>query len=161
MRADNLRKSCLLVKTEIWWTESSSGNLRTCRCQSNQSKRTRASAGTVQFGISTEPNLIGTYTVATDASGRKSRAITGIYGLMRVDEATDKRRHGWPRFRNFSQSNLKLLITATTSKARWLKSRKVHRIVTLCMILLGRLILVRQPEQTPNPDIATNPGNLK
>jgi RHS repeat-associated protein len=49
-----------------------------------------ASTGTVQFGISTEPNLIGTYTVATDASGRKSRAISGIYGLMRVDEATNK-----------------------------------------------------------------------
>jgi YD repeat-containing protein len=32
--------------------------------------------------------LIGAYTLAKDASGRKSRTISGIYGIMRVDEAT-------------------------------------------------------------------------
>jgi RHS repeat-associated protein len=48
-----------------------------------------ASLGTVEFGISTLPDLIGSYVVAKDASGRKSRSISGIYGIMRVDEATN------------------------------------------------------------------------
>lgn len=47
------------------------------------------STGVTSFGISNVSGLIGTYTVTTDASGRKGRSVTNSLGqLARVDEPT-------------------------------------------------------------------------
>jgi hypothetical protein len=51
--------------------------------------QTGASLGVTEFGISTVPDYIGTYTTATDASGRRARSITNALGqLVRIDEPT-------------------------------------------------------------------------
>jgi RHS repeat-associated protein len=122
--------------------------------------QTGISLGTVQFGISTLPNLIGTYVVATDASGRKSRAISGIYGLTRVDEATGKGGTvdqdlgtlANPAQATYYSYNVKGELTKITQGVQ-------NRYFMYDS--LGRLIRVRQPEQTPNPNLATsgNPEN--
>ncbi len=50
---------------------------------------TSKSTGVTSFGISNVSGLIGTYTVTTDASGRKGRSVTNSLGqLARVDEPT-------------------------------------------------------------------------
>jgi len=123
------------------------------------------SMGTVQFGISTEPNLIGAYTVATDASGRKSRAVTGIYGLMRVDEATgiggtvdqDLGTLANPNQPTSYSYNVKGELVKITQG----KSGQPTQYRYFAYDSLGRLIRVRQPEQTPNSSLATtgNPDN--
>ena len=122
--------------------------------------QTGNSLGTVEFGISTLPNLIGAYTIATDASGRKSRAITGIYGVMRVDEATGKGGTidqdlgslASPTQPTYYSYNIKGEMTRITqgSQNRYFLYDS-----------FGRLIRVRQPEQTPNTILATsgNPDN--
>jgi YD repeat-containing protein len=122
--------------------------------------QTGASLGTVQFGISNLPNLIGTYAVAIDASGRKSRAITGIYGLMRVDEATGKDGTidqdlgtlASPTQPTYYSYNFKGEMTKITQGGQ-----NRHFMYDS----LGRLIRVRQPEQIANPHLATsgNPEN--
>lgn len=123
------------------------------------------SMGTVQFGISTEPGLIGSYTIGTDASGRKSRAISGIYGLMRVDEATgiggtvdqDLGSLSNPNQPTSYSYNVKgELIKITQGKTG---QPIQHRYFAYDS--LGRLIRIRQPEQTPNAALATtgNPDN--
>lgn len=122
--------------------------------------QTGQSLGTVQFGISTLPGLIGSYTVATDASGRKSRAISGIYGLMRVDEATgiggtadqDLGALANPTQPTYYNYNIKGELTKITQGVQ-------NRYFMYDS--LGRLIRVRQPEQTPNANLATtgNPEN--
>jgi RHS repeat-associated protein len=130
--------------------------------------QTGASTGTVQFGISNEPDLIGTYTVATDASGRKSRAISGIYGLMRVDEATGKggtidqdlgplNAPNQPTYYSYNIKGEMIKITQGKPSEQGQPIQYRHFMYDS----LGRLIRVRQPEQTPNPDIATtgNPEN--
>ncbi|MFN0140348.1 MAG: RHS repeat domain-containing protein [Pyrinomonadaceae bacterium] len=123
------------------------------------------STGVIQFGISTEPNLIGPYTVATDASGRKSRAITGIYGLMRVDEATgiggsvdqDLGTLANPNQPTSYSYNIKGELVKITQG----KSGQPTQYRCFAYDSLGRLVRVRQPEQTPNPSLATtgNPDN--
>jgi RHS repeat-associated protein len=122
--------------------------------------QTGMSLGTAQFGISTLSNLVGTYATAIDASGRKSRAISGIYGLMRVDEATakggtadqDLGSLASPTQPTFYNYNIKGEMTRITqgSQNRYFMYDS-----------LGRLIRVRQPEQTPNATLATsgNPDN--
>lgn len=130
--------------------------------------QTGMSLGTVQFGISTLPNLVGTYAVATDASGRKSRAISGIYGLMRVDEATGKggtidQDLGTlenPTQPTFYSYNIKGELTKITQGDPNQQGQPIqHRYFIYDS--LGRLIRVRQLEQTPNPNLATsgNPEN--
>lgn len=49
----------------------------------------------------------------------------------------------------------------TTLSARWLRLRKGSKNRYFMYDSLGRLIRVRQPEQTPNPSLATtgNPEN--
>lgn len=123
------------------------------------------SMGTVQFGISTEPNLIGAYTVATDASGRKSRAVSGIYGLMRVDEATgiggtvdqDLGTLANPHQPTSYSYNVKGELVKITQG----KSGQPTQYRYFAYDGLGRLTRVRQPEQTPNTALATtgNPDN--
>lgn len=122
--------------------------------------QTGNSLGTVQFGISTLPNLVGTYAVATDASGRKSRAITGIYRLMRVDEATgvggtvdqDLGTLANPTQPTYYSYNIKGELTKII---QGIQDRY------FMYDSLGRLIRVRQPEQTPNASLTTsgNPDN--
>lgn len=121
--------------------------------------------GTVQFGISTEPNLIGAYTVATDASSRKSRAVSGIYGLMRVDEATgiggtvdqDLGSLADPNQPTSYSYNVKGELVKITQG----KSGQPTQYRYFAYDSLGRLVRVRQPEQTPNTALATsgNPDN--
>jgi hypothetical protein len=51
--------------------------------------QTGASLGITEFGISTVQDFVGTYTTATDASGRRARSITNALGqLVRIDEPT-------------------------------------------------------------------------
>lgn len=129
------------------------------------STATGPSMGTVQFGISTQSGLIGAYTIGTDASGRKSRAISGVYGLMRVDEATgiggtveqDLGSLSNPNQPTSYSYNIKGELTKITQgKAGQLMQNRFFAYDSL-----GRLIRVRQPEQIPNPAIATtnNPEN--
>lgn len=120
------------------------------------------SMGTVQFGLSTEPNLIGAYTVATDASGRKSRAISGIYGLLRVDEATgiggtvdqDLGTLTNPHQPTSYSYNVKGELVKITQG----KSGQQTQYRYFAYDSFGRLTRVRQPEQTPNTALATT-GN--
>jgi RHS repeat-associated protein len=122
--------------------------------------QTGISLGTAEFGISTLPNLVGTYAVAIDPSGRKSRAISGIYGVMRVDEATGKggtidqdlgtlANPSQPTFYNYNVKGELTKITQGSQNRYFMYDS------------LGRLIRVRQPEQTPNANLATtgNPEN--
>jgi hypothetical protein len=47
--------------------------------------QTGASLGITEFGISTVQDYVGTYTTATDASGRRARSITNALGqLVRI-----------------------------------------------------------------------------
>lgn len=122
--------------------------------------QTGMSLGTVDFGISSLSGLVGTYVIATDASGRKSRSISGIYGLMRIDEATsmggtvenDLGTLSSPHQPTYYNYNIKGELTKIThgQQIRYFKYDS-----------LGRLIRVRQPEQTPNANLATtgNPEN--
>lgn len=130
--------------------------------------QTGMSLGTVQFGISTLQNLIGTYVVSTDASGRKSRAISGIYGLMRVDEATGKGGTidqdlgplASPTQPTYYSYNVKGEMTKITQGDPNQQGQPIqHRYFMYDSF--GRLIRVRQPEQTPNANLATsgNPDN--
>ncbi len=119
----------------------------------------------VQFGISTEPNLIGAYTIATDESGRNRSAVTGIYGLMRVDEATgiggtvdqDLGTLANPIQPTSYSYNVKGELVKITQG----KSGQPTQYRYFAYDSLGRLVRVRQPEQTPNPTLATtgNPDN--
>jgi hypothetical protein len=54
-----------------------------------------ASLGVTEFGISTVQDFVGTYTTATDASGRRARSITNALGqLVRIDEPTGNNELG-------------------------------------------------------------------
>ena len=122
--------------------------------------QTGQSLGTVEFGISTLSGLEGAYTIAKDASGRKLRAITSIYGIARVDEATakggatdaDLGTLANPAQPTYYSYNFKGELTKITqgSQNRYFMYDS-----------LGRLIRIRQPEQTPNTNLATsgNPDN--
>ena len=122
--------------------------------------QTGMSLGTVQFGISTLPDLVGTYVTAIDPSGRKSRAITGIYGLMRVDEATGK---GGTIDQDLGSLEYPIQPTSYSYniKGEMTKITQGSQNRYFMYDSLGRLIRVRQPEQTPNSNLATseNPEN--
>ena len=118
--------------------------------------QTGASMGTVEFGISTIPSLIGNYTTATDASGKKARSITNIYDqVVRVDEPTgnnDLGTLGSPNQPSYYVYNVKGELT---------KVQQGQQNRYFMYDSLGRLIRVRQPEQTANTNLATtgNPEN--
>lgn len=122
--------------------------------------QTGNSLGTVQFGISSLTDLVGTYTVALDASGRKSRAITGTYGLMRVDEATAKSGTVDQDLGSLSNPSQPTSYTYNT-KGELTKITQGSQNRFFMYDSFGRLIRIRQPEQTPNAHLATsgNPEN--
>ncbi len=130
--------------------------------------QTGASLGTVEFGISTLPSLVGAYVVAKDASGRKSRSITTIYGIERVDEATgiggtadgDLGTLDNPNQPTFYDYNIKGELTKITQGNPAQTGQPIQRRYFM-YDSLGRLIRVRQPEQTPNSNLNTsgNPEN--
>lgn len=127
--------------------------------------QTGASTGAVEFGISTMPGLVGNYVTATDASGRKARSFTNVYGqTVRVDEPTGNNNLGEldnPNQASYYYYNVKgeLVIIkqgnqnqtcGTTAQCRYFMYDS-----------LGRLTRVRQPEQIPPASLATtgNPDN--
>lgn len=112
--------------------------------------QTGASNGIVEFGISTVSGFIGNFVVSTDASGRKSRALKNVYGqLVRLDEATGNNELGTlanPNQPTFYHYNIEgeLVRVEQGQQNRYFKYDS-----------LGRLTRVRQPEQMPNPALAT------
>ncbi len=127
--------------------------------------QTGASTGTVQFGISTVQNYVGPYVVSTDASGRKKRVINGVYGIARVDEATslggsvaqDLGAIDTPNQPTSYSYDIKGQLTRITQGNPSQSGQPVQNRYFL-YDYLGRLIRVRQPEQTPNTSLATT-GN--
>jgi RHS repeat-associated protein len=126
-----------------------------------------ASLGITEWGISTVQDFVGTYTIATDASGRKARSITNALGqLIRIDEPTSTTGNNdqdlgtllSPNQPTFYQYN-------PQGKMVHVQQGKVgeaaiqHRY--FLYDYLGRLIRVRQPEQEVNTalnktDLITN-----
>jgi RHS repeat-associated protein len=115
-----------------------------------------ASIGTVELGISTVPGFIGNYAEATDASGRKVRTITNVYGqTVRVDEPTGNNNLGTlenPNQPSYYTYNI---------KGELIKTQQGQQNRYFMYDSSGRLIRVKQPEQTANPNLATtgNPEN--
>ncbi|QQS40023.1 MAG: RHS repeat-associated core domain-containing protein [Acidobacteriota bacterium] len=111
------------------------------------------SAGTRTYGIVNTAGIVGTSTVATDASGRKSRSVTNSLGqLIRVDEPTsfggsieaDLGTVGSPHQATSYKYNVKgelVEVTQGVQKRYFLYDS------------LGRLIRVRQPEQEVNSNL--------
>jgi YD repeat-containing protein len=118
--------------------------------------QTGASLGITEWGISTEPDFVGTYTIATDASGRKARSITNSLGqLIRIDEPTGNNELGsidapnQPTFYKYNPQGKMVKVSQGVQNRCFLYD------------FLGRLIRVRQPEQEVNPaldktDLVTN-----
>lgn len=127
-----------------------------------------ASLGTIEFGVSTIPGLVGTYAIATDASGRKARSIYGAYGIARIDEPTgiggtvdsDLGTLENPHQPTFYTYNIKGELTKITQGNPSIPGQPVQNRYYL-YDSLGRVVRVRQPEQSPNPNLATtgNPEN--
>lgn len=126
------------------------------------------SLGTTEFGISTVSNFVGPYVVTHDTSGRKKRIISNIYGISRVDEPTgiggttesDLGTLENPHQPSFFTYNARWeLIKITQGKPNQTGQPIQNRYFMYDS--LGRLIRVRQPEQTPNANLATtgNPEN--
>jgi YD repeat-containing protein len=107
--------------------------------------QTGASLGITEFGISTVQDYVGTYTTATDASGRKARSITNALGqLVRIDEPTgsnDLGLIGSPNQPTFYKYN---------PQGKMVKVSQGQQNRFFLYDYLGRLIRVRQPEQEVN-----------
>ena len=124
-----------------------------------------ASVGTVKFGISTLSNFVGPYIVSTDASGRKSRMISNIYGIARVDEPAnvggtvdaDLGTIENPHQPTFYTRNMSVKITQGNPS----QTGQPIQIRYFMYDSFGRVTRVRQPEQTPNSNLVTsgNPEN--
>lgn len=127
-----------------------------------------ASVGTVKFGISTLSNFVGPYIVSTDASGRKSRMISNIYGIARVDEPAnvggtvdaDLGTIENPHQPTFYTRNMKGELTKIT-QGNPSQTGQPIQIRYFMYDSFGRVTRVRQPEQTPNSNLVTsgNPEN--
>jgi RHS repeat-associated protein len=118
--------------------------------------QTGASLGTVEFGISTVSGFVGNYVTGNDASGRKARSITNALGqILRVDEPTVNNSLGTlanpskPTIYTYNVQG-ELIKTAQGQQSRYFMYDS-----------FGRLIRVRQPEQTINATLNTtgNPEN--
>jgi YD repeat-containing protein len=117
-----------------------------------------ASLGITEWGISTVPDYVGTYTTATDASGRKARSITNALGqLVRIDEP--KTVNG-----NVELGSIDLPLQPTyykynsQGKMVHVQQGKTGETIQHRYFLydyLGRLIRVRQPEQEVNANLNT------
>ncbi len=108
--------------------------------------QTGASLGITEFGISTVQDFVGTYTTATDASGRRARSITNALGqLIRIDEPTgtnnDLGSIGSPNQPTFYKYN---------PQGKMVKVSQGQQNRYFLYDYLGRLIRVRQPEQEVN-----------
>jgi RHS repeat-associated protein len=107
--------------------------------------QTGASLGITEFGISTVQDFVGTYTTATDASGRRARSITNALGqLIRIDEPTGNNELGSlgePNQSTFYKYN---------SQGKMVKVSQGQQNRLFLYDYLGRLIRVRQPEQEVN-----------
>jgi RHS repeat-associated protein len=107
---------------------------------------TGASLGITEFGISTVQDFVGTYTTATDASGRRARSITNALGqLVRIDEPTginnDLGLIGSPNQPTFYKYN---------PQGKMVKVSQGQQNRFFLYDYLGRLIRVKQPEQEVN-----------
>jgi RHS repeat-associated protein len=117
----------------------------------------QVSLGITEFGISTVQDYVGTYTTATDASGRKARSITNALGqLVRIDEPTgtnnDLGSIGSPNQPTYYKYNAYDKIThVIQGKAG--EATIQHRY--FLYDYLGRLIRVKQPEQEVNLALST------
>jgi len=119
--------------------------------------QTGASLGVVGFGISTIPGFIGNYIEATDASGRKARSLTNVFGnIVRVDEPTGNDFELGP-LDNPNQASY----YTYNIKGELVKIQQGQQNRYFMYDNSGRLIRVKQPEQIPNPNLATtgNPDN--
>jgi RHS repeat-associated protein len=108
----------------------------------------QVSLGITEFGISTVQDYVGTYTTATDASGRRARSITNALGqLVRIDEP--KTVNG-----NVELGSLDLPLQPTYYKynpqGKMVKVSQGQQNRYFLYDYLGRLIRVRQPEQEVN-----------
>jgi RHS repeat-associated protein len=107
--------------------------------------QTGASLGITEFGISTVQDFVGTYTTATDASGRRARSITNALGqLIRIDEPTgnnDLGLIGSPNQPTFYKYN---------PQGKMVKVSQGQQNRYFLYDYLGRLIRVKQPEQEVN-----------
>jgi RHS repeat-associated protein len=108
--------------------------------------QTGASLGITEFGISTVQGFVGTYTTATDASGRKARSITNALGqLVRIDEPTGTNNDlgliGSPNQPTYYKYN---------PQGKMVKVSQGQQNRYFLYDYLGRLIRVRQPEQEVN-----------
>jgi RHS repeat-associated protein len=107
--------------------------------------QTGASLGITEFGISTVQDFVGTYTTATDASGRRARSITNSLGqLVRIDEPTGNNELGSlgePNQPTFYKYN---------SQGKMVKVSQGEQNRYFLYDYLGRLIRVKQPEQEVN-----------
>jgi RHS repeat-associated protein len=121
--------------------------------------QTGASLGITEWGISTVTDFVGTFTIATDASGRKARSITNSLGqLIRIDE---------PQTVNGVAELGTLLAPLQPTFYKYNPQGKMVKVSQgvqnryFLYDYLGRLIRVRQPEQEVNPaldktDLVTN-----
>jgi RHS repeat-associated protein len=112
--------------------------------------QTGASLGITEFGISTVTDFVGTYTTATDASGRRARSITNALGqLVRIDEPTGNNQLGeigspnQPTFYKYNPQGKMVKVSQGQQNRYFLYD------------YLGRLIRVRQPEQEVNSNLNT------
>jgi YD repeat-containing protein len=105
----------------------------------------QVSLGITEFGISTVQDFVGTYTTATDASGRRARSITNALGqLVRIDEPTgnnDLGLIGSPNQPTYYKYN---------PQGKMVKVSQGQQNRFFLYDYLGRLIRVRQPEQEVN-----------
>jgi RHS repeat-associated protein len=113
--------------------------------------QTGASLGITEFGISTVQDFVGTYTTATDASGRRARSITNALGqLVRIDEPTGTNNDlgliGSPNQPTFYKYN---------PQGKMVKVSQGQQNRYFLYDYLGRLIRVKQPEQEVNESLNT------
>jgi RHS repeat-associated protein len=118
--------------------------------------QTGASLGITEFGISNVQDFVGTYTTATDASGRRARSITNALGqLVRIDEPTGTNNDlgliGSPNQPTYYKYN-------SQGKMVHVQQGKTGETIQHRYFLydyLGRLIRVKQPEQEVNSNLNT------
>ncbi len=115
------------------------------------------STGTKQYGIANQsgPNgtILGTWVVSTDASGRKSRAITNSLGqLERIDEPT---AFGGTIDADFGPIGTPLQATSYKYdiKGNMVEVTQGAQKRNFLYDSLGRLIRVKQPEQEINASL--------
>ncbi len=113
--------------------------------------QTGASLGITEWGISTEPGFVGTFTIATDASGRKARSITNSLGqLIRIDEPTGINDLGsiatpnQPTFYKYNPQGKMVHVQQGKTGEPAIQHRY------FLYDFLGRLIRVKQSEQEVN-----------